>query len=274
MVTTIFNTKTNWDYGTHREEFRAVFDREDGKKYKKDWLALLTKLLKQYTPLIKKVQSHYSIDKNDSYSACLDGFYQALLRYVKEKLYEKPNYHLARHLNYYMRSACQKEYMNDRVIHIPHNQLNDLKLLKKDSLTSDELDIVKDLSIHVLPILTNASLDSIISDDGDTISEIVPDKSIDELKEEEFYNERTRMLVRCVNKLNKIEKTAVVLNLGLFGYDKTPLREIADKIGYSHTKVGQIVNSGVHNLKVLMFEHERLYEYTTAKGDSWTIPVI
>lgn len=272
LNTNIFNQKTKWDYGTHREEFRAVFDRPDGKKYKKDVTALANKLLKQYAPLIQKVQASNNIDKKDSYSACLDGFWQAFLRYAKEKLYEKENYHLARHLNYYMRSSCQKERMSDKVIHIPFNQQTNLKLLTKESLTIKEQEDVRHLELHVLPILSNVSLDAVMSEDGDPISDVIPDKSIEDIKEEQFYTAREKMVVRILNRLDKVEKTALILHKGLCGYEQTPLREIGLKLGCSHTKVSHIVNSAIENFKIHMFENERIYEYTTSNGENWDIP--
>jgi hypothetical protein len=86
-VPALFNQKTRWDYGTHREEFRAVFNRPDGKKYKGDWIKLLTTMLTRYAPLISSVQARYfSLPKDESYSACLLGYYQAMVRYVDETL--------------------------------------------------------------------------------------------------------------------------------------------------------------------------------------------
>lgn len=239
-------------------------------------------MLNQYKPLIQSVQAKYfTLDKDDSYSACIEGYYTAMLRYVDERLYMRENYHLARHLNYYMRSACQKEARNDRTIHIPHNKLIDLKKAQEDKLferdiadlSDSELELRHDLETTVIPAIMSPSMDTPIGEDT-TIADVIPTKADSEIVEDESASERMKMLVRNLNRLNNVEKVAVIMNLGLCGFEESSLREIGAKIGCSHTKAGQHLKSGLNNLKIAMFENERLSAYTKADGKDWDIPVL
>jgi DNA-directed RNA polymerase sigma subunit (sigma70/sigma32) len=166
---------------------------------------------------------------------------------------------------------------NDRTIHIPHNKLIDFQKAKAsnlferdpESLSDDELELKRDLELVVLPAIMSPSMDTPINEDT-TIADVIPAKGIVEINDEHNASERSQMLKRCLNRLNDIQRVCVVLNKGLCGHEEQSLRQIADRIGISHTKVGEHVKKGVESLKVIMFEHEDLSIYTHEHGSNWT----
>lgn len=260
-------------YSTHKKEFDRVFHRPDGKVYKKDWDNLVRKLFIQYTPLIYRVMRNYpSIDKTICKSACIHGLYEGLRVYVNKEIYNT-GIHLCAHLKFYMRAACQKEIRNDTPIHIPSNHLNDLNYLIRmkcfdkpyEELNDHEKELMDTYIKDIKPIMELTSLDK-ASDSGDNesdkISDIIPDKKIlDTIKAIELAS-REQMLIRNIKRLSQIEQNCLIYHFGIFGYEQLTLREIATKVGFSHTKVSAIIIEAKKKLVNLIFENENLADYT------------
>ena len=260
-------------YSTHKDEFDRVFHRPDGKVYKKDWENLVRKLFIQYQPLIYKVMRNYpSIDKTICKSACIQGFYEGLRVYVNKEIYNT-GIHLCAHLKFYMRGTCQKEIRDDTPIHIPNNHHNDFSYLVRnkcfdrhyEELNEHEQNLMDIHVKYIKPLMELSSLDKASdseNNEGDKISDIIPDKKIlDAIRSIELAS-REKMLIRNIKKLGKIEQYCLIYHFGICGYEQLTLREISAKVGFSHTKVSSIIVEAKKKLVNLIFENENLSDYT------------
>jgi RNA polymerase sigma factor (sigma-70 family) len=225
-----------YDCGRHEELFielnsGCVDSRRD---------VLIASLVKQYTPLIYKTAREYpSLDLNLAKSAALKGFMDSI---------EKYDYTLGADFAYlakkYMKSACQKEYRDDRAIHIPHNVIEQIEKVSKkgifnkdrSELTEEELALLTEVE-GVIPVLSCGDLDTPINGSqgdgvfiGDTVSQetfTAPDRGY-------YLNEVETSLKRLLDQLPTDEKLALIHFNGLFGEEEKTAREVGVIIGMSH----------------------------------------
>ena len=265
-------------YSTHQSEIEAVFNRPDGKVYKKDWEDLVKKLFKQYTPLINKVMGMYiNYDKNLIKSACILGFYTGLRKYVNDEVYLR-GFDLAAHLKLYMRNACNIEIHNDTPIHIPMNIQNAIRKYKRegvfdkrhDELNEDELIVRHDLETNIFPLLEETSLDTPINEDGNTIEDITPSDKITEVIYDLELESRREMLIRNIDKLAEVEKYCLVHYCGLDNSKRMTLRDISHEVGYSHTKVSQIVSDAITKIAVNILDQENIADFSDSNFIDYT----
>ena len=223
--------------------------------------ALITTLVKQYTPLINKTASEYpSLDHGTAKSACMKGFMDAI---------EKYDYTMGADFAYiakqYMKSECQKEYRNDRAIHIPHNVIEKIeKVVKrglldksKDELKEEELVLLNDIE-DVIPTMNCTPLDSSIK--GFQVG--AEASTLDTFSQETFeapdhgyyLNEFENSLKRLLDQLPSDEKMALIHFKGLFGEEEKTARGVGLIIGMSHQGAINKVKRAEVRLKELILD--------------------
>ena len=245
-------------YGCHEEVFIEL---EAGcSDRRRD--QLIGSLVKQYIPLMHKVAREYpSLEHNTAYSAAVKGFLDSIPKY---------DYTLGVDFAYfskkYMKSACQKEYRDDRAIHIPHHiiaQIEDANkrdIFNKDrnDLTEDELVILNELE-SVIAVLSCSDLDTHINGsqgDGVFIGDKVKQVTFDAPDHSYYLGEVEGSLKRMLDQLPSDEMTALIHFRGLFGEEEKTTREVGAMIGMSHQGAINKMKRAEVRLRELMLDTE------------------
>lgn len=220
-------------FGTHLELFTELRNNcsEDRRN------ELITFLVNKYNPLIHRVAwLCTSLSHSHAYNAALKGFMDCI-----EKFDASMGVDFAYRARLYMRSELQKEYRDDRIIHIPHNRIRDyekavrdnLFIKSDDELTVEERALVESLS-DILPLIHCSDLESPIGDDGQTIGDLQEQNTFENPDEAYYMGQLKGALERILNLLPEDEKLALIHFNGLFNEEVKTAREVGTIIGRSH----------------------------------------
>lgn len=226
--------------------------------------SLIAFLVNQYTPLINKTASEYpSLDHGTAKSAALKGFMDGIKNY---------DYTMGADFAYiakkYMKSECQKEYRNDRAIHIPHHVIDKIEkvvkrgLLDKSNgeLSEEEMALLNEVE-DVIPTMNCAPLDSPIKGfqvgaEASTLADTFSQETFEAPDRGYYLNEVENSLKRLLNQLPSDEKLALIHFKGLFGEEEKTAREVGLIIGMSHQGAINKVKRAEVRLKELMLDTE------------------
>lgn len=258
------------EYSTHKAEFCRVFCRLDGKVYRQDWNNLVSSLFIQYQPLrIKIAKRASSLCFDIAMTACIKGFMDGIKKYADDKMY-LGEIHFAKHIGFYMRSECQKEYRNAPIIHIPHNyytllsKAKKLRIFERDDLTPEEMEMKRELEDDILPLLNTTPIDSpIVLGNGNntTLEEIVPDPNAENALNKILENDRVKLVHKYINQLDERERFCLINYEGLYGKKKKTLRELGEELLLSHTAVDNIITRAKINLNNIIIDNVQVSQY-------------
>jgi len=225
---------------------------------------LISVLVNQYTPLINKTASEYpTLDHATAKSACMKGFMDAI-----EKYNHTSGTDFAYIAKLYMKSECQKEYRNDRAIHIPHNVIEKIEKCTRDGLlnkASDELSEEETALLNevesVIPTMNCAPLDSPIKGfqvgaEASTLADTFSQETFEAPDRGYYLSEVENSLKRLLNQLPSDEQLALIHFNGLFGEEEKTAREVGLIIGMSHQGAINKVNRAKIRLKELLLDTE------------------
>ena len=221
---------------------------------------LITNLFNQYDPLIHKVAWEYpTLEHNLAYSAALKGFMDAIGKY---------DYSIGVDFAYiakkYMKSSCQKEYRDNRDIHIPHNVMAQYEIAIKKGLldksvnemSQEELALYKEIE-DIIPLEDCVDLDAPVHDTAIySIGEKVAQNTFDAPDHGYYLSEVENSLKRILEKLPSDEKAALIHFKGLFGEEEKTARKVGDLIGKSHQGAINTLKRAENRLKELVLETE------------------
>lgn len=203
--------------------------------------ALIASLVKQYTPLIHKTAREYpTLDHATAKSACMKGFMDAVEKY------ETDGADFAYVAKLYMKSECQKEYRNDRAIHIPHNVIDKIEKVtrkgllekSKDELSEEEIALLNEVE-DVIPTMNCAPLDSPIKGfqvgaESSTLADTFSQETFEAPDRGYYLNQVENSLRNLLNQMPSDEQLALIHFRGLFGEEEKTAREVGAIIGMSH----------------------------------------
>lgn len=222
-------------FGCHAELFSEV--KRGCTQKRRD--ILFASLVAQYDRKIKKTAMAYpTLDFKVAVASCQVGFYKAFLRYDHTK-----GVHFMFFATDYMRSECQKEYRNNRTIHVPHNHQVVLESLKRDrvfekdesELTTEQREQLVELT-DVLPVMSTSSINATQEgSEGKTSGcDNIPQSTFNSPHEEMYSIQFHVMVKKYIMKLPANDRKALIHLEGLFGNKPLTMREAGAKIGKSH----------------------------------------
>jgi RNA polymerase sigma factor (sigma-70 family) len=252
-------------FGTHADLFIEI---ENGctERRKEE---IVHYLYKKYTPLIHNVAWGYStLTHNDAFCAALSGFMDSIDKFEYIKDVDFAFYSMK-----YMRSACQKAYRDNRVIHIPHNRQHEYELAVRanlfnkpqDELNEDERKMLEDLA-DVIPILQCANLDAPLDEGGKTLGDVKAQNTFNSPDHDYYLGQVNSSLERLMGKLPIDERLALIYFNGLFGEEEKTAREIGSIIGKSHQGAINTRIRAESKLKELLLEEENLVDSYSLEG--------
>lgn len=237
-------------YGCHAELFKELGAGCTSRR--KDHIVRW--LLAKYDQKIRKTASNYrSLEFSMALTCCKTGFYHAILKYD-----HTIGTHFLHFATGYMRSECQKEYRNNRTIHIPHNLLVMIEKLNRtnafqrpyEDLAEWERKGMEDVK-DGHEMLNTASIDVPSNPDnteGGCIGDNVPQSTFLSADEAIRIKELTQAVHSYVIDLDEQERNTMIHLYGLGRHEEKSMREVAKIIGRSHQTV---LNSREKALKQL-----------------------
>lgn len=237
-------------FGCHVELFSEV--KRGCTQKRRD--VLFASLVNQYDRKIKKTAMGYpTLDFKVAVASCQVGFYKAFMKYDHTK-----GVHFMFFATDYMRSECQKEYRNNRTIHVPHNHQVMLESLKRErvfekdesELTTEQREQLAELA-DVLPVMSISSIDTAPGgEDGKDQTPCNVAQSTFNSPHEEMYALQLHVTIRrYVSKLPANDRKALIHLEGLFGNKPLTLREAGEKLGMSHQTASNARDRAVKALR-------------------------
>lgn len=241
-------------YGTHLEMFTK--HKSNCSEIEKN--RIVSFLFKKYSALIHRTAWRCtSLSHDQAYGAAVKGFMEGINNFDPTMGVD-----FAYRVSQYMRSAIQKEYRDERTIHIPHNRLREYEQAfrknvfskPEDELTQSEKDLIESLA-DILPILQCPNLETPIGDDGQTLGDLKEQGTFTNPDEDYYMKQVNESLKRLLNLLPEDEKLALIHFNGLFGEEGKNAREVGSIIGRSHQGAINARIRGEKNLRELCLEN-------------------
>lgn len=252
-------------FGTHADLFIEIENGCSERRKEK----IVQALYEMYTPLIHNVAWGYpTLTHNDAFCAALSGFMDCIDNF---------DYHLGVDFAYraklFMRSACQKAYRDNRVIHIPHNRQHEYELAVRanifnkpqDELNQDERKMIEDLA-DVLPILQCSNLDAPLDEGGHTLGDTKSQETFNTPDHDYYLGQVNASLERMMDKLPLDERLALIYFNGLFGEETKTARDVGAIIGKSHQGAINTRIRAESKLRELLLEEENVVESYSLEG--------
>lgn len=265
-------------YSTYCAEFSAIFRKPNGDKAtRREVNNLMTYLHNENKALINlRARRCRSLEFSEAVSVATVGFIDGYIKYYTTAMYEG-QIHFQRVISDYMRSALQKAHRDNRPIQIPHNHHTALDRAKREGLLlKDDSDLtaaekqVKSDALEIMPLLSNASLDTPM-EDGSSLGEVIPDLNANTIASI-LATERVKMLQKHIGSLPALERFCLENYHGMNGEQPKTLREIAVALNskwkeeqvdksISHTAVGNRVNRAVKLITDSIMDSENIAMY-------------
>lgn len=224
---------------------------------------IITFLYHQYLPLARRVSLTYrSLDFDSAMSCCRVGLLNAV-----EKYDYTTGVHFAYVAKYYMRSQCQKEYRNNRTIHIPANVMDILeRMIREDVFSKDTEELTSqqladreeygELFMNVYCIFREEDKGTGNQKEFVNTFDTVKQGTFESSESLTYMKELNKTLERLINRLPDIDRTVVIHSIGFNNAEELGIRDIGKIIGKSHQTVANRYAKALGTLRELMLEEE------------------
>lgn len=242
-------------YGCHEDIFSEI---ERGCSSKR--LNYFTQfLLKKYDRKIRKTAYTYrTLEFEYAYACCRTGMYHAMQKYEYRK-----GIHFIHFATGYMRSECQKEYRNERAIHIPHQLLHMWEKLQRLGTLNRSPDTYSDWeknalveTADIISVLRTTAIDAPTNDGEMGIGDITPQETFKSVLQILHDIELAKSVQSFVAELRPIERETIIHIFGLHNKEELGLREIAPLVNRSHAGVANARDRALKHLKESLLDRE------------------
>lgn len=248
-------------YSTHADLFEEI--KQGCGQVRKNQIT--TFLYEKYLRLACSTARRYynSLTFDEAMSSCQMGLLKAI-----EKYDYTTGVDFAYFAQYYMRSECQKEYRNNRTIHIPANIISVIEKLKKAGVFTKDLNELTPIELsarneyqEVYLLMTPQSNEIVIEEDeiGSVIDSIEQD-CFEAPDDSTYMVELNKTLERLIDRLPETERTLIIHTIGFNGADTLGCRELGKLIGKSYQTAINRYNKALSMLKDLMLEEKDIFD--------------